>query len=167
MKTLLSKLLCASILIILSKSFACGQWGPGQPQIDHTTFNLSRTIRLSQESEKLEILLPVSGPIVAFSIKISSEIFEGELTIEIYDPNGEKQGNYSIDNQISLKPNKIDKSDKPRTKEIVSGKISKSVEYPINGKWKVLIIPKNAIGEIVIESDQLSTKQILDKANKR
>ena len=157
MKTILSKLLMASILFIMSTDPTLAQAGTGLPQTDRTTFNLSRRISLDQESEKYEILLPVSGPINSFSIKISSEIFNGKLTIEIYDPNGEKQGNYSVDNQTSNRP---DKSVKSNTKEVVSGRISKLIEYPINGVWKVLIIPTNATGQILIESDQMSSKQI-------
>lgn len=95
MKDLSKRLLIMSLFLFISTNFIYSQLGPGQPQIDKTTFNLSRRITLKGESEKLEILLPVSGPIVVFETKISSEILEGELTIEIYDPNGEKQGNYS------------------------------------------------------------------------
>lgn len=154
MKNYSSKLLITTLFLTMWTSVVCGQGGPGQPQIDRTTFTLSRRITLEKESEKLEILLPISGSIVNFTIKIWSEIFDGELTIEIYDPSGEKQGNYAIDNQISLKPKKSEKKDVSGSKEVVSGTITKSVEYPKNGNWKVLIIPKNATGTIEIKSEQ-------------
>jgi hypothetical protein len=167
MENFSSRLLITTLFLTMCTSFVCGQWGPGQPQIDRTTFNLSRRLSLNDESEKKEILIPVTGRIVSFIIRISSEIFGGELTVEIYDPNGEKQGNYSVDSQISLKPNKNEKNSKPSTVEIVAGKIEKTIEYPTSGNWKVLIIPKNAKGDLIIESNQMSTKQILDKPNKR
>ena len=166
MKNLSSKLITL-FFFLLGTTTAFGQWGPGQPQIDHTSFNLQRQISLNEDSEKKEILIPISGPIVRFTINIASRISEGELTIEMYDPSGEKQGNYSVDNQISARLDKSDKNAKMTNKEIVTGKIDKSIEYPISGNWKVLIIPKNASGELLIESNQMSTKQIPDKANKR
>lgn len=168
MKYLSSRsLLIVFILLFMGTSFICGQWGPGQPQIDHTTFNLLRKVSLNRESEKMDILIPILGSISTFSIKISSEISEGELIIEIYDPTGEKQGNYFIDTQNSLKPNKIEKTTNPDVKESVIGHISKLIDYPINGNWKVSIIPKYTVGHFEIESNQMTTKQILDKKNKR
>ncbi len=167
MKNLSRKLIIALFILVAGTKIAFCQWGPGQPQIDKTTFNLQREISLNEDSEKKEILLPVSGPIVRFTISIGSRITEGELTIEVYDPNGEKQGNYSVDNQISSRLYKSDKNAKMMSKEIVTGKIDKSIEYPISGNWKVLIIPNNASGQLVIESNQMSTKQIPDKVNKR
>jgi len=167
MKNLSIRVLAASLFITIYTGSAFGQWGPGQPQIDKTSFNLQREIWLTEDSERKEILLPVTGPIVKFVIRISSRVMSGELTIEIYDPTGEKQGNYSIDNQISSRQTPGDKNEKRTSKETVNGNLEKSIEYPINGNWKIIIIPKNATGELGIESNQMSTKQIPDKPNKR
>jgi hypothetical protein len=160
MKNYSNKLLITTLFLTMCTSVVCGQWGPGATSRDNTTFTLLRKITLNGESSKLEIILPVADRIWNFTIKISSEIKEGELTIEIYDPSGEKQGNYSIDSQSSLKPNKTEKTANPNVKEIVTGQISKSIDFPKNGNWKIAIIPKNAKGNLEIASNQLTDKSI-------
>jgi hypothetical protein len=84
---------------------------------------------------------------------IRSTIFEGELTIELYDAKGEKQGNFFIANQAQLaKPDTI----KRPISETVRGEISKKFENPVKGEWMVKIIPKNASGFLEINSAQNS-----------
>ena len=167
MKNLSNRLLVISLFFMMNTGFVYCQLDAGQPQIDKTTFSLSRNFTLTRESKKIEVLLPVTGSIVNFQIKISSSIFFGELTIEVYDPMGEKQGNYSIDRKSSVQQSNNEKASNTDLKEIVTGQISKSIENPINGNWKVIIIPKNATGHLEINSEQLTTKQIPDKQNKR
>jgi hypothetical protein len=65
----------------------------------------------------------------------------GKLTIEVYDPNEVKQGNFTIGKQLDS-----------GKKEMVTGNIVKNLTEPQSGKWKVKIIPSNATGTIVIKT---------------
>jgi hypothetical protein len=84
---------------------------------------------------------------------IRATIFEGELTIELYDAKGEKQANFFIANQALLtKPDTIKKP----ISETVKGEISKKFDNPVKGEWVVRIIPKNAGGFLEINSSENS-----------
>jgi len=101
----------------------------------------------------------------------------GELTIEIIDPNGDKQGTFSVGCQIDSKTSEKShvyktKDENPRvyktisekstdstndntkTKEIVNASISKTIKNPIKGNWIIKAIPKEAHGELTIDSGQ-------------
>lgn len=126
-------------------------------QTDNTEFKLSKTINLNGESEKVEIIIPVTEKITGLSIKISSITIAGEITIEVYDPAGEKMGNYSVGSQNSIKV--VGKTYNPTQNESVAGEITKSVIFPKIGNWTVNVVPKNAKGSISLESIQSSLKR--------
>jgi hypothetical protein len=124
---------------------------------NRTDFYINRKIILNWESEKQEIVLPISEQydVLTFEVKFTNQ--GGNLTIEIYDPKGEKQNHCSIgsqSNSLKLNPNKnlIEKS-----LEIIgisnrcSGKISKTIKNPMKGNWIVKVIPKNTKGVVNIK----------------
>jgi hypothetical protein len=92
MKALLYKLLTGSLLIIHC-SIITGQ-------TDKTDFNLQRRIELKEESEIIDIKLPVAEEDNTLNILIRAMVSKGGLIIEIYDPAGKKQGNFSIVSQL-------------------------------------------------------------------
>lgn len=157
MKKLLCRFLTTFLCLFVMTSFATGQ--------DATQFNIERQIFLNDESENLEIILSVSEQDKSLLLKIQSAIVGGELTIEIYNPKNEKQGNYSISTQLKSAPlnSNVDPIVnawvvKGLNKETVQGNITRSIKNPVKGNWVVKIIPKKAVGnvKIVSESDQLS-----------
>jgi len=159
MKKLLCRFLSTFLCLFVMTSFISGQ--------DATTFNLERQIILNGESENLEVILSVSEQDNALILKIQSNIQEGELTVEIYDPKNEKQGNYSIGSQLkstksNSNKNQMEKELEARGiyKEKVQGTITRSIKNPVKGNWVVKIIPKNAKGLVTIVSDQLSNNSI-------
>lgn len=156
MKNLSARMLITFSFLLLSTNLIMGQSNKSTGQTDHTTFSLSKTINLKMDSELSETIIQVSERKVGLILKISSWIMDGELTIEVYDPKGERQGNYSIDSQNSLKTRKIEQTGTQTKSQTVTGKISKTVEFPIIGNWVIKIIPKNATGSISIESEQIS-----------
>ncbi len=110
-------------------------------QESESAFELRRTILLEQDSNPEEVILTMPENTKRFRLQIGSTISDGELTIEFYDPNGKKQGNFTVGTQM--------KSEK---REIVKGNIHKSWQEPLSGDWRVRIIPFETTGEINIES---------------
>jgi hypothetical protein len=97
-----------------------------------------------------EIKMPVFqyGP---FNLRITSTLFSGDLTVELYDSKGEKQGNFSLANQAILaKPDSV----KRPLNETVRGEITRNFENPGKGEWVVKLLPKNASGFVEINSGQ-------------
>jgi hypothetical protein len=88
MKKLLKKLSIAILLLSLLTSFTRAQ--------DKTDMNFTKNIILKPESEEQKVPVTVSDSCTSLSFRIAGTIQEGELTVEIYDPKGEIQGNFSI-----------------------------------------------------------------------
>ncbi len=97
-----------------------------------------RIIRLEKDSKPKEIIITIKKRAREFNIMISSSVTHGKLSIEIYDPNNEKQGNYTVGTQIN--------------NEMVKGRIQKSLNLVDPGDWKIKIIPSEATGEILVET---------------
>ncbi len=131
---------CLSLIMFLSFS-ALGQ------QCDGIT--LKRNIQLDGSSDTEEIKVEVSEDIESFQIAINSTIQSGYLTMEIYDPKGAKQGNFSVESQLNSNDKK---------KELVCGQMQKIIKNPLKGNWIVKLIPKKVKGDISI-----CTTQVLQK----
>jgi hypothetical protein len=167
-----------SIATLLLSFLTCFSWGQDKPDL-----NFSKKIMLKSESEGQMVPLAVSENCTSLNLSIAAKIQEGELTIEIYDPKGEKQGNFSIEcHSDTLKTNKgkthsesssgsnsktsSSSSSSSSTLTLAStslssssstssvGLFTKSLKNPTNGDWMIKIIPKNASGEVKIDSEQ-------------
>lgn len=123
-----------------------------------TDMTLERTISLPGDSKTEEIIVNVDEKLVHLVLTIKSTVSLGELSIEIYDPNGEKHGNFTVGNQlssantISIKKQEGVVSGK---NEIVNGTINKIIRQPMIGNWIIKIIPNKAKGRINIQSNYL------------
>lgn len=104
-----------------------------------TNVNLKRAIKLEKDSKPEEIIINIKQKTQRLELMIISSVSNGKLTIEVYDPNDIKQGNYTVGTQLS--------SEK---REEVNGIIRKSLNEPQTGNWKVKIIPSDATGRINI-----------------
>jgi hypothetical protein len=111
-------------------------------------FNSSRSLKLENESKEQHISIDVSEEYNTLALSIHSNIYEGKLSIEILDPSGEKQGNFSIGCQVGGANN-------PTTKEVVQGQFRKTFQNPKKGKWVVKIIPQNANAQVNITVTQI------------
>lgn len=106
-----------------------------------TKVDLQRTIRLEKDSKPEEIIINIKQKTQRFELMINSSVSYGKLTIEVYDPNDTKQGNFTVGTQFNSE--KI---------EMVNGNIRKSLNEPQTGNWKVKIIPSDATGQIRIQT---------------
>lgn len=107
----------------------------------NTAIDLQRTIRLEKDSKEEDVIITINQKAKRFELMISSSITLGKLTIELYDPNNIKQGNFTVGTQLD--------SEK---KDTVNGNIRKSLNEPLPGNWKIKIIPTNASGNIKIQT---------------
>jgi len=140
------KSVLAVLVLILLSSF---NFVKGQPP---KRFVISTRIQFQVQTENSEIKLPVFQQ-GSLTLMITASIIEGELTIELYDAKGEKQGSLFIPNQVPLtKPDTIEKPISPSMKK----EISKKFDNPAKGEWTIRIIPKNAGGFLEINSSQSS-----------
>ena len=100
----------------------------------------TRTIELDDSSDKETITVDVSEDVNKMHLNINSNVKSGYLTVELYDPKGNKKGNFSIESQ----------SKSSKTKEQVCGQMQKYIEDPIEGKWTVVLVPKKVVGNVSI-----------------
>jgi len=108
-----------------------------------------KTLTLKGGSGEQEVQLPLRDSLNYINFEIKAVITAGELTVELFDPFGEKYGNFSLAGSYN--------SSNKQDAEIVRGKIYDAeasgslvryVKYPKWGMWKAKVITKNAAGVV-------------------
>ena len=115
------------------------------------TFDLKRSINLtSNDKDDQSIILNVTEKTSSLGLDINCKVLLGSLKIEIYNPKGEKQGEFAVESQLKEKlPLNYDES---LNRELVEGKIEKIISDPIAGKWIIKLIPTKTYASIKINS---------------
>lgn len=132
------------IIILMLSLTTLGQTKENSPTRDknsQTQVDLQRAIKLDKDSKTEEVTITIKPNTQRFQIVISSLVSNGKLTIELYDPKGTKQGNFTVGTQLTSSK-----------QEKVQGNIRKSLKEPQAGQWKVKIIPDGATGDIRIQT---------------
>jgi hypothetical protein len=106
-----------------------------------TLLDLHRSVFLENDSDPKEVIITIAENTVRFDLMINSSVSKGRLEIEFYSPDNKKQGNFTVGTQLNSSK-----------RETVNGSIRKSLKEPKAGDWKIKIIPKDATGEIGIQS---------------
>lgn len=114
-----------------------------------SNYNTQRSIELDDSSSKEEVKVEVAENTKHLMIGVNSTISAGALTMEIFDPKGDKQGNFSVESMMSSNSNSNGKS-----KESVCGQLNKSFQDPMKGKWTIKLKPRKVTGNIKITSHQ-------------
>ena len=109
-----------------------------------TSLNIQRKIELKNDSGVKNVKVEINEEGSQFNLKVQSRIIEGELSVEIYNMEGKKQGNFSVGTQINS----------GSAKEEVNGLIRKRINNAPIGIWTIKIIPKNVTGNITINYSQ-------------
>lgn len=132
-------------------------------------------IKLNGETEVREVIVPLRDSLNSVNIIATSSIRAGELTLEIFDPTGEKYGNFTlgcpINNTLSQKKEnqKITARDINNSDEKAYGNLFRTIKNPIRGAWKAKITNKGAIGIIQIQfmnqSSKMNNVEIMYKIN--
>ena len=130
--------------LILSSQLVFGQQLSGYmstTEASKTAMDLQRSILFENDSKSEEIILEVNPSTKRFDLSINATINIGELTVEVYDPQNTKQGNFTVQTQLSS-----------NKEELVTGNFRKSLREPQSGQWKVKIIPDKATGKMNIQT---------------
>jgi hypothetical protein len=106
-----------------------------------TEFKFLRSIQLEDCKKNEEIIITIAEHTKEFKLMIETSVSSGKLTVEIYDSNDKRQGNFSVGNQLGFE-----------NAEHAQGWINKALTEPEAGDWKVKIIPTNAKGIILINT---------------
>ncbi len=104
---------------------------------------LDTNISLDKEAEVKEIPLELEREVHALFWNVSSGISSGIISIELYDPNGVKQGDFSLNGPSRTR-------DRPH--KDVHGSMNKQFKKPLTGQWKIRIIPRDAKGFVSIKA---------------
>ena len=122
---------------------------------DTPKYDIQKLIKLNNESDEQVIVLPVKDSVNSITIVVYSNIQAGEVTIEIYDPHGEKHGYFSIgcqSNTMITNRNKYPgKSVYYTNPDKATGNLSRTIKNPGKGDWKIKILPKDAHGTVNID----------------
>lgn len=115
-----------------------------------TEFLTTRNLGFKESSKVQNVEIKISDNTEALRLSITCGVKKGNVTIEIYDPANEKQGEFSVESMES------DDNDSLFSilKEGVTGQINKHISKPQKGTWIIKFIPKNANGRVEIQSWQ-------------
>lgn len=126
----------ASFLIMI---FAFTSFGFGQEEVK---ISKQKHLTFEGESKKAEVIIKATSEYNYLKIAINCMLEEGDITMDIIDPNGKKQGTFTI---------KTDKTtnigSKTVIREMVSGSMNKVLSEPIKGDWIIKAIPNSAKGK--------------------
>lgn len=118
-----------------------------QEECNCSSSNTTRNIELEDSSSNEVIKVAVADDANHLMIGVNSTITSGSLTMEIFDPKGNKQGNFSVESMMRSSSNS-----KGKNKETVCGQLNKSFKDPMKGDWTVKLKPKKVSGKIQISS---------------
>lgn len=112
-----------------------------QQQDPESFFTSGREISFADDSKGEEITIEIEKDTRIFELKIYTIIEKGRVSVDIYDPENNRQGKFSVGTQLNSGKN-----------ERASGEFSKHLREPIAGKWRIKISPSGASGRINIET---------------
>ena len=108
---------------------------------ESNSLNLERSILLSPDSKTEEITIDIKSGSQRFDLLVKGSISDGKESVEIYDHQNTKQGDFIVETQAES-----------AQKEIATGNFRKSLFEPEQGTWTIKIIPLKATGTINIKS---------------
>lgn len=108
-----------------------------------------KQIILNGESGEKEVKLTIRDSLIAINFEIKATVISGELTVELYDPHGEKYGNFSLAGSPNIAEKQNNEFIKGEYYTVeASGSLVRFVKYPSRGFWTAKIIMKNAAGVV-------------------
>ena len=108
-----------------------------------------KTLTLKGESSEQEVSLPLRDSLSYINFEIKAVITSGELTVELYAPDGEKYGNFSLAGSSGSANRQNAEFTRGKTYYAeASGSLVRYVKFPKRGMWKAKVITKNAAGVI-------------------
>ena len=111
----------------------------------------SRSIILKPTSVAQTIEVEVVGEVLQLKLEVNCSITAGEISVEIFAPDGSAQGKFkagSPNTSTTIAKDLLEKQDVER------GRLEKYVDNPANGVWLIKVSPKKTEGQIKVESRQ-------------
>jgi len=101
-----------------------------------------RIVEFNNDTKSEEIIINIKEQTPIFELMINSTINAGKLKVEVVDPAGITQGNFTVSANSTF-----DKG------ETTNGNISKCLKNPQQGDWKVKFFSIKANGKIIIKTN--------------
>ncbi len=129
-----------------------------EPKKDAVRLNRSVKSFYQKESKKSELKINMTEDHNQLRISINSRFSEGGVVVEIIDPKGEKQGNFTLKRDEA-----IVSGENTTSSEVVEGQFTKLIRFPIKGEWIIRSLPTAATGNMEIEISQSYTDWVPKK----
>jgi len=115
--------------------------------------NLRHSITFNEKSLAQTTKVEVAGEVENLKIEVLCSLEKGEVIIELFDPEGKRQGKFTLGSKTNLgdQTGEANKS----SKYMEDGKLEKLVTNPVNGDWLIKITPTKASARLSIRSSQV------------
>ena len=127
----------ASVLVMV---FALLSSAIGQ---DELKIKRLKKLTFNYETDLTEITVESTSDYNYFVFNIHCELTEGQVTIDIIDPKGNKQGSFTVKTDDGTITGR-----NTSTEDSVRGTLTKIVPYPMKGEWKIKVNPSSAVGDL-------------------
>lgn len=116
-------------------------------------------IKLNGETETKEVKMPLRDSLSTVNIIATAMIGSGSIDLEIYDPAGKKQGNFSLACETdNVSKKKLTLKDIDDSDQKALGNLYRTVKNPLKGAWIVKVTNNGALGTIQLNFTQKSTQ---------
>jgi hypothetical protein len=139
MKMSIKSLLYILIGILMSINSLSGQ--------NNSTLSFSKSIELNGEPYEAEIALPVKDSLYSVTFSILSSISAGQVSIEMYNPIGIRNGSTKLGGKMNL----LIMKRKYVNIENKKASSSMTIKDPMRGEWKAKIKAIGAYGSITLQ----------------
>lgn len=116
-------------------------------------------IKLNGETETKEVKMPLRDSLSTVNIIATAMIGSGSIDLEIYDPAGKKQGNFSLACETdNVSKKKLTLKDIDESDQKALGNLYRTVKNPLKGAWIAKVTNNGAFGTIQLNFTQKSTQ---------
>jgi hypothetical protein len=117
--------------------------------------NTQNSLFLNEKSVEQSITVEVTGAVEYLEIVIRCSLTKGEVIVELFDPEGKRQGKFTVGSKENMgTPN----GEKEQNETREDGKLEKIVMNPVNGIWKIKITPTKTKASIDVRGNQRYSK---------
>jgi len=117
------------------------------------SLNLHHSLSLNEKSVEQNIKVDVAGDVEKLKIDIRCSLDQGEVIVELYDPEGKRQGKFTLGSKT--KTSNTASADEKADVEREEGKLEKVVTNPVNGNWVIKITPTKTKAQVSIRTTQI------------
>jgi len=105
----------------------------------------NKELHFNEETTPSAVKFNVSAEYNYLRVNIDCSLFSGIIAIELIDPNGKKQGIYTVKTEDNIR-----KGNKTQVNEKAQGNMQKMFRNPLKGDWLIFVDPIKATGNVKI-----------------